>query len=327
MNNASMTGYYLVPVAQGCPTTIPAGTPFFQGLLDVSEMADNTETEVHTTIIPAATTPGDYHVVIVTDWETVIAEENESNNIICATITVTDPGASPPANDQCSGSIQLVPATTCVNVSGTLNNATASGTAQSPCDLFSGPALLDVWYSFVATATEHDVIQSANPSFDGVIALHSSCGGAELLCADDGGTGANESIHATGLTPGNTYYIRVYDYGTIAPTDPVFGICVTAPVVTGIEDNSVGEPALFPNPTDGFFTLRVNLTEMTDVTVSVFNASGQRIHETELGMQMGGIEKDMDLRMYSAGIYLVRTRLGDRAFSQRLILVDDLNNR
>lgn len=235
VNTLSQTGYYLVPTSQGCPTSIPGGSPFFQGQLSVAEMATNTETEVHVVTIPAGTTPDDYYVVIVTDWENVVAEEDETNNIFCATLTVTDPGGSGPANDNCAGATTITSNTTCINTAGALADATASGVAQPSCDGFGSPTLLDVWFKFVATATTHAIIQTANASFDGIIALYSSCGGSELYCADNGGTGTSETINATGLSIGSTYYIRVYDYGSVAPTDPIFNICVTGQPAADVE--------------------------------------------------------------------------------------------
>ncbi|MBL4586774.1 MAG: N-acetylmuramoyl-L-alanine amidase [Flavobacteriales bacterium] len=174
---------------------------------------------------------------------------------------------TPPANDDCANATTLQSNISCVNTSGTLSEATASGVAQPSCDDFGSPAMLDVWYSFIATATDHDILQTANPNFDGIIALYSACGGNELFCSDDNPIGQNETINATNLTIGNTYYIRVYDYGTVVPTDPTFEICVT------------GQPNTNAPPNDDC----ANATTLTS-NVNCVNTSGTLENATASGV-------------------------------------------
>ncbi|MBL4586773.1 MAG: T9SS type A sorting domain-containing protein [Flavobacteriales bacterium] len=324
VDNASVTGYYLVPVSQGCPTDIPPGSPFFQGLLDVSEMVDNTETEVHTVTIPSGTAPDDYYLVIVTDWELEVAEEDETNNIFCVAITVTAPIVLP-VNDDCANAISLTPNLTCINTSGTLLDATASGVAAASCDLFGSPALLDVWYSFTATATAHDILQTANPNFDGIIVLYSACGGSEFFCADDNAIGENETISATDLTIGSTYYIRVYDYGTIAPTDPTFEICVTTPIVTGIESvlKEMEEFLVYPNPTNGLFTVEMDMKTRSEVEIAVFNAVGQQVYGKAFSQQKGSFRQPINLQNFAAGMYHVQITIGTKVLRRSVNVVRD----
>lgn len=137
-------------------------------------------------------------------------------------------GGSSSANDDCSGATILTSSASCVNTAGDVSNATASGVAKPSCDPFASPALLDVWYKFTATSTAHTITVAPSASFDAVVALYTSCTGGEIGCADTGGgSGATETINATSLTIGNTYYIRVYDYGSVAPATTTFNICVT----------------------------------------------------------------------------------------------------
>src|SRR5437773_3792 len=58
---------------------------------------------------------------------------------------------SPPANDDCSGTISLTPATTCSNTSGSLVLATATSGLPAGCE--SGGTHYDVWYTFTAGST------------------------------------------------------------------------------------------------------------------------------------------------------------------------------
>ena len=137
-------------------------------------------------------------------------------------------GSNSSGNDDCSGATTLTSNASCVNTAGDVSTATASGVAQPSCDPFASPALTDVWYKFVATATSHTITVAPSASFDAVVSLYTSCSAGEIGCADaGGGSGATETINATSLTVGNTYYIRVYDYGSVGPATTTFNICVT----------------------------------------------------------------------------------------------------
>ncbi|MDO9186607.1 MAG: N-acetylmuramoyl-L-alanine amidase [Bacteroidia bacterium] len=131
-------------------------------------------------------------------------------------------------NDNCANAEAIYPNTTCVPSSGDVAGATASGLGKASCDAFGGtPKLFDVWYKFQATATSHTIKVSPSASFDAVVALHTTCTGGQIGCADNGGgSGAAETIVSNVLTIGATYYIRVYSYGSSIPTTTSFDICV-----------------------------------------------------------------------------------------------------
>ena len=148
------------------------------------------------------------------------------------TICVTTPAPSnPPANDNCSGATSLtVNGASC---GGATTGDVASATQSIPgvlCNGLTGTANDDVWYSFVATATSHNITVIGSASFDAVVDLRTgACNGTNINCADSSAIGGTEVIIATGLTIGNTYYVRVYDYGSTVPATTTFTICVTTP--------------------------------------------------------------------------------------------------
>lgn len=141
-------------------------------------------------------------------------------------VTYTIPG---PANDNCSGAIPLTINTTCSYISGTNAGATASGGVPAPgCASYSGG---DVWYSFVVPAGGQVTVDL----IDGVVTdsgmawYTGTCGSLTLLqCDDDSSTnGAMSSITRTGLTPGSTIYVRIWEYSN--DNNGTFGICASAP--------------------------------------------------------------------------------------------------
>lgn len=109
--------------------------------------------------------------------------------------------------------------------------ATTIGATQSipgiTCDGFTGNADDDVWFSFVATGPNHSITVTPGTLNDAVVELRSGpCNGANLDCADNTVGGGIETINASGLTIGETYYVRVYSWGGNG-NQGTFDICIT----------------------------------------------------------------------------------------------------
>ena len=140
-----------------------------------------------------------------------------------------------PDNDRCDRAPWLTPSATCSNVSGTVAYATASAEA-SVC--FGNPND-DVWYRFVASATGHTVTVTGHTGFDPVVQAYSgTCGNfVSVGCIDATGTGGNETLTLTGLTIGETYYIRLFHYYENTPVTGTFSICVRATSTISTCDN------------------------------------------------------------------------------------------
>jgi N-acetylmuramoyl-L-alanine amidase len=157
----------------------------------------------------------------------------------------------PPGNDNCSSAILLTSNTACSFTSGTVLNATASGLSKPSCDGFPGtPQMYDVWYKFTATGSSQIVTVDPSTSIgDPVVAVYSSCGGSPIGCSDLGG-GVTENLSLSGLTVGNTYYVRIYDYGSSPPpgADANFQVCVTGTTV-GLPDLTVTAGTQSVSPT------------------------------------------------------------------------------
>ena len=146
------------------------------------------------------------------------------------TVCVTNPPPSP-VNDNCSGATVLSINAACVNTTSTTVGATQS---MIGC---SGNADDDVWFAFVATNTTATITVDPSSLMDPVVELYSgNCASLNSIqCEDVGFTNGNEVINAIGLIPGNTYFVRVYDYfgGGGFP----FDICVTGAGVSPVPTN------------------------------------------------------------------------------------------
>jgi hypothetical protein len=162
-----------------------------------------------------------------------------------------------PPNDDCPAATLLTSSTSC-NFLGnqTVNNATASGKPRGSCDAYTGtPAMADVWYYFKAQATSHTVtVDPGGSALDAVIVAYNSCSDDNIVgCSDvTGGPGTVSALILSGLTIGNYYYIRVYDYG-LQTADGGFAICVTHPAGNCADnyetnDNCTAATAVFSGP-------------------------------------------------------------------------------
>lgn len=138
-------------------------------------------------------------------------------------------------SDNCSSATVLSVTADCSSpTSGTTTGATQS---ISGC---SGVADDDVWYSFTATSTSHQITVVPSGGMDPVVQLFSgACASLiSLVCKDDWGNGVTETINYNSLSIGQTYTVRVYHYGSGSGTGD-FTICVTdAPAPPANDDCS-----------------------------------------------------------------------------------------
>ncbi|AZA79943.1 T9SS C-terminal target domain-containing protein [Chryseobacterium sp. G0186] len=175
----------------------------------------------------------------------------------------------PPANDDCANAVNLIvnPNMSCASVTaGTTLGATDSGLAPDPC--FGTPDD-DVWYKFTATATTH-VISLKNIVAAGTTSstdtyfqvLSGDCATLNsILCSDP------ESGIVDNLTPGSTYYVRVYSYYG-AGNAQSFNICIGT---------------LPPPPANDECANAINLTVNPDMNCGTVTA-GTTLSATDSGL-------------------------------------------
>jgi hypothetical protein len=166
---------------------------------------------------------------------TLTVTENGCTNTDTVMVTVDGSGGgNPPANDDCSDAITLSSSTSCNYTTGTVEDATPSFGANNclGCSCTS-PDDYDVYYKFTAVETSHTITVSNYASnFDAVIELRTACSSGSsnyISCYDPTGAPTSVSETWTGLTIGQTYYIRVFewDYQGTPPNADTFDICVT----------------------------------------------------------------------------------------------------
>ena len=211
-------------------------------------------------------------------------------------------------NDDCAGAIQLTSSTTANYLTNqTVINATASGLPKATCDVYTGnAALADVWYYFTARATSHVVSVDPNGSqLDAVISAYNSCSdNSPIACSDvPGGGGTFSTLNLTGLTIGNNYYIRVYDYG-LQTSNGGFNIAVTHASPAALVSTVSDKVSIFPNPTSGAFEMTGTEVLGRKCKVEIYDHLGRAILVSD--NENTDNKLTLDLSSYPVGIYLIK---------------------
>ena len=249
------------------------------------------------------TTPGASNASLIgiavlpnTQYILRIAQTNNGGGDTTGTICVVDtsPGAS---NDDCTGATSLT-VNTDLNCGVVTAGTTVGATASAQVDDVTGTPNNDVWYSFVATSNTH-VISLLNivnqgggtsTSTDmGMGVYDATSGCAALTLVDDSDP---ETFTVTGLTPGNTYVVRVYGwFGSIQNNN--FDICVgteppcSAPAVasnltfTGVTANSITGSFTEPTPNADNYLVLMNTTGVAPTAPT--DTTNYTIGDTSLG--------------------------------------------
>ncbi len=219
--------------------------------------ANGTQTETISTVLPN----GIYYIKVINN--------RNNNDMVLNSICVTAP-ASAPTNDNCTGAIPLTINSTCTYSNYSNVGATASSTPSTPpapgCANYSGG---DVWFSFTVPANGTVTVDSQTGTMtdSGMAWYTGTCGSLTLLeCDDDDSSnGYMSSITRTGLTPGATIYVRLWEYGN--DNQGTFGICASSPLPCSTPSSqannftsgtitSTAFPATFNGTADGYLVIR-----------------------------------------------------------------------
>ncbi|AWA28784.1 hypothetical protein HYN48_01035 [Flavobacterium magnum] len=161
-------------------------------------------------------TPGSTYIIRVFTYSTSDADSTDFK------ISVSTP--APLTNTQCSNALP-VPVNPSMGISEFVSGTTLGSVNTNPASLSCGTTVDDVWFSFVAEKSIHLIqVNSTGGSVSQLLyaVYGAGCAGAPLYCTDQA-----QSM-ASGLLPGNTYYVRVFT-GYERTAYGNFDISVTTP--------------------------------------------------------------------------------------------------
>jgi cephalosporin-C deacetylase-like acetyl esterase len=233
-----------------------------------------------TLTIPAGTANGTYYILVFADATALITEASEANNT-AATIAITV-GTSCTSQQDCGNGN---------------NNATIQG-----CVLSAKATLL---------TANVEYIKIWNSTYSTSWWLCSPWGGGGQPACTNGTTPT-----LTGLTAG-TYHAEVkYVGGTNCFTNNVI---VTASFASGSDDRDKGGIAawderdirVYPNPTNDFLNVELNLPEGINPRVQVLNALGQALPTFD-NLSGGFSNMQLSLASLDPGLYFISLQYGGK---------------
>ncbi|MDO7876903.1 T9SS type A sorting domain-containing protein [Hymenobacter sp. ASUV-10] len=159
-----------------------------------------------------------------------------------------------PANDNCAQAVPLAVGATCgTPTAGTVANASQSLAAVTGCGNVA--TANDVWYSFVANGATQNLAFTG--LFVAVLEVRSG------TCASSSSVSCttvfnNQTAVLTGLTSGQTYFLRLYANSAATPPTPTFTVCLSTGPTPPTNDECAGAIALpvsstCANPTAGTY--------------------------------------------------------------------------
>jgi len=248
-----------------------------------------------------------------TYYVTVVPYNGNGNALGCVEESYTT--GAVPVNNDCINAIALTPGAVFGDnaVVGTLVLSTDSGEGATSCGSFGGG---DVWYSVVVPADGNIDIETNSDGgstiTDTVIQVYSGACGAlvSVLCNDDGGPGAFSLVSLTGRTPGETLYLRVWEYG--GGTEDTFKVSAYNATLS-IGDLQLSEEFKFyPNPVNDVLNIsaknNIEKLQIVNMLGQVVKTATPNINKYQL------IFSDL-----SAGIYLVKASINNTEGTFRIV--------
>jgi len=223
----------------------------------------------------------------------------------------------PPLNDECDGAIALTPGVVYADylTDGTNYSATTSAqTAPTNCFGFAGG---DVWFTVQVPTTGTITLETGNATngesgVDTVITAYTGdCTNlTEVGCDDDSAaTGSYSQLQLTGLTPGSTLYLRVYEYNNYNSGN--FAISAyNGTLSTGSFDANA--LSYYPNPSKNI--LNVSYKD-TITSLEVLNLLGQKVTD----MKCDSNQVQLDLSTLESGAYMVKITASDQVKTVKVI--------
>ena len=263
------TDWYSFTTTEGAEisASLYSNIPAFCALVDAAActiVGAASTGECPATMLTACVGPGSYYIVALPSGFVDFPCGGAISGDYVLELSAVTCTFVPPAGDNCADAVVAVVG------SNAFDNANANTSVPDvTCGFGGAPFTKDVFFTFVAPATDGYTLQTCDSSvpFDTGIEVWDSCpdqGGLMLACNDDGpGCVAYSSLLAADLVQGVTYIIRVGGWNGAtgatelnitqgAPVGPANDDCAAAEVAI-IGDNPFdtnGSTTDGPNPTD-----------------------------------------------------------------------------
>lgn len=206
----------------------------------------------------------------------------------------------PPVNDLCSGALSLTVGGVFTDypVNVDLTGSTDSGVADPGCASYYGG---DQWFTAVVPASGSITVETdgVNDDDTGIAVYSGSCSLlTQIDCNDDNDTNTYSVLSLTGLTSGETIYIRVWEYDE---SDSTIQFQVSAyDASLSNESFERNDFTIYPNPANNFF--KVNAQET--VSIEVYDILGKLVVKKENNSS----NDQINISNLNAGVYMVNVK-------------------
>jgi PKD repeat protein len=207
----------------------------------------------------------------------------------------------------------------------------ATSTQENPVVTYATPGSYDVTLTIysgisqmVCTKEDYITIRGEDVSFEEVPILCTFWDPYELTEGKPaGGTYAGEGV-IDGYFHPQLVGIGSYEvtYSFTDEFDCTIEVMQTVSVdeCMNIEETDMATVKLFPNPTQGKFTVNINNPKANEVTMKVFSSSGQLVYDDKLPAGTTLLDHQIDLGNLPEGVYLLNVQYGTINKSQRIVL-------
>ena len=313
--NANSTGvwYHFTPTNGGGVTAIWTTADFDTKLVvysgtcgSLSCLAYDDDTNGNQPYIEIETLPETDYYIYVAGYSSYTGAF--SLNVACTT----------PVNDEATGAILMDVNTIdagCTNPTTVWNNngATSSESTNDipACGNYAGG---DLWYKFVAPASGGvRVLRASAGDWDAMAyALYDSASGdnSDIIACATISMNVTEGNPITGLTVGNTYYLRIWewlnnDFGSV-------GICLEEVDTIGFEDLVAVGFKYYPNPATD--VLYLSAQESIN-QLNIYNMLGQEVKNNIPLMT----NFTLDVSDLKSGTYFIKAQVGNHIGTFKLI--------
>lgn len=95
-------------------------------------------------------------------------------------------------------------------------------------------------------------------------------------------------------------------------------LCSTTAVPLSVEDNSIKDFSLYPNPNNGDFNVQFNSTSNEPIELAVFDIRGRQIYQN-VYTNNGFFNENIQLNNLQSGVYLIKVKDGKNEITKKFI--------
>jgi hypothetical protein len=182
---------------------------------------------------------------------------------------------------------------------------TVSVTDDNGCELTNTVVLTEPATAVLAAVTDNG---------NGTATANASGGAGPYTYQWDASTGNQTTMMATGLTPGNVYYVVITDANGCSDVVSFQAIALDVSSI----DNAANLN-MFPNPTSGNVFVDLNLETASDVQIQITTVIGQTVMTHQFN-QAQNSTFELETAQLPTGVYMVKFTIGTDELTKKLII-------